>query len=1008
MAVIIQGNMGRSKLASDLLTRLAAEHKADLLLISEQYCGMGGPYWFSDNNETAAIWIKTASMFPIVDLGKGDGYVWVRSGNTTYVSVYLSPNEGIAEFYRKLEGLEDCIRDMDGEFIIAGDFNAKALEWGMGWTCNRGSGVIEMAARLGLTILNTGTVPTFRRSGCRGTIIDITLATTGVASVIRGWHVLEDLTGSDHQYIKFWVGSNPGESRAQAGSSRIQGWNVAKLNHLAVLETLARADSFTVEPLRPKKVNRRLAENMVKQTMSLIFKTCDVSMPKRYRQRTMEQKYWWNEEIADLRRLALAKRRKAQRKRGRSDVGVAEECYLAAKKTLSKAIKVSKRRGWISLLDEVDKDVWGRGYKIVTRCLGARGPEPPRDSATMGMIVGNLFPEHPERVRTLIPVMDTQLQLFTIDEMHSAVQSLGNRKAPGPDGIPVEIYKIIVAEHPLILLNMYNTCLLAGVFPKRWKVQKLVLIDKGKGPPITPSSFRPLCMLDNAGKIYEKLLRKRIRIAIEEAGGLSENQHGFRSKHSTIGAISEVITETQRAWKGNQRTRNSCVLVTLDVKNAFNSAKWVDILDALEHRFRVPAYLRKVISDYLDDRELLYDSTEGQQRRKITAGVAQGSALGPDLWNAVYNGVLEIVLPEWAKLIGFADDLAAMILARNIEQAQRRVAHVSNLVKNWLAKHGLSLAARKTEVVVLTRQRHFGDLLRFEVAGEYVKAVKAVRYLGEIVDQKLTHWPHIQYAAEKASRTVANLSRLMPNVKGPRASKRKLLMSVAHSILLYGAEIWADALEIEKYRKRMVSVQRCCAMRIASAYRTVSASAVMVVAGVIPIFLLAKERKRMYERNQLEEDRIQIRTQERARTLAEWQHWWDHDSRGRWTARLMGNLFPWVDRKHGEVNFYLTQLFTGHGHFNYYLHLCNKKDSEFCDYCPTEVDSAEHTFYECRRWVTMKHTLETVLGVAFTPENTVPLMLRNQEVWDSVTLYVESVLRQKKKEEQDRLRNHQQ
>ncbi|XP_033225904.1 uncharacterized protein LOC117178586 [Belonocnema kinseyi] len=188
-----------------------------------------------------------------------------------------------------------------------------------------------------------------------------------------------------------------------------------------------------------------------------------------------------------------------------------------------------------------------------------------------------------------------------------------------------------------------------------------------------------------------------------------------------------------------------------------------------------------------------------------------------------------------------------MILARSTKQAQIRVAYVTGLVNNWLEEHGLSLAASKTEVVVLTRQRHYWGLVRFEIAGETVVAVPAARYLGVYVDRKLTHWSHIRKAADKASLIVAKLSRLMPNIKGPRESKRKTLMSVAHSIMLYGSEIWADALKVQKYSKRMVSVQRRCALRITSAYRTVSAPAAMVVAGVIPIFLLPMERKRVYE-----------------------------------------------------------------------------------------------------------------------------------------------------------------
>ena len=75
------------------------------------------------------------------------------------------------------------------------------------------------------------------------------------------------------------------------------------------------------------------------------------------------------------------------------------------------------------------------------------------------------------------------------------------------------------------------------------------------------------------------MLWARSRAAIEEAGDLAERQHGFREGHFTIGAIRIVIQTTQEVWRGNHRSRESCVLVTLDVRDAFNLTRWVDILD---------------------------------------------------------------------------------------------------------------------------------------------------------------------------------------------------------------------------------------------------------------------------------------------------------------------------------------------------------------------------------------------------------------------------------------------
>ena len=55
----------------------------------------------------------------------------------------------------------------------------------------------------------------------------------------------------------------------------------------------------------------------------------------------------------------------------------------------------------------------------------------------------------------------------------------------------------------------------------------------------------------------------------------------------------------------------------------------------------------------------------------------------------------------------------------------------------------------------------------------------------------------------------------MGNVGDPTATKKRLLMAVTESILLYGSEIWTDALKMEKYRKRMASVQIRGALRVA-------------------------------------------------------------------------------------------------------------------------------------------------------------------------------------------------
>ncbi|CAB0041824.1 unnamed protein product [Trichogramma brassicae] len=157
--------------------------------------------------------------------------------------------------------------------------------------------------------------------------------------------------------------------------------------------------------------------------------------------------------------------------------------------------------------------------------------------------------------------------------------------------------------------------------------QRLVLLPKPGKPPEEPSSYRPLCMLDTAGKILERPICDRLEAITESPGGLSDYQYGFRKRRSTINAIENVIATAQEAIAGkrwNRGTKKYCAVVTLDVKNAFNSARWNNIHAALR-QMHVPEYLLRIIRSYLSARLLDYDTDDGPETHRVTAGVPQGS-----------------------------------------------------------------------------------------------------------------------------------------------------------------------------------------------------------------------------------------------------------------------------------------------------------------------------------------------------------------------------------------------
>ena len=82
---------------------------------------------------------------------------------------------------------------------------------------------------------------------------------------------------------------------------------------------------------------------------------------------------------------------------------------------------------------------------------------------------------------------------------------------------------------------------------------------------------------------------------------------------------------------------------------------------------------------------------------------------------------------------------------------------------------------------------------------------------------------------------------------GKRREGFKDVASMVHSKLIYVAPVWALASNNHAILKKLSSAQRGVALRVISAYRTVSRSAVLVLASVPPIDLLARKRQEAFQ-----------------------------------------------------------------------------------------------------------------------------------------------------------------
>ena len=181
----------------------------------------------------------------------------------------------------------------------------------------------------------------------------------------------------------------------------------------------------------------------------------------------------------------------------------------------------------------------------------------------------------------------------------------------------------------------------------------------------------------------------------------------------------------------------------------------------------VPLYLRRVISSYLTDRTLLYDTDGGTHSYKVTGDVPQSSVLRSPIWNLLYDGLLRQPLPHGVSIVAYADDIALIIVEKTIEKVQYLGDTAIEVVGDWLSDHGLSLAVEKTEAVLIarTKKRVYAT---FTVNDGRIKTRDTMKYLGVTIDARMSFKDHLRNAGLKASIVARALASIMPNIGGPK------------------------------------------------------------------------------------------------------------------------------------------------------------------------------------------------------------------------------------------------
>ena len=253
--------------------------------------------------------------------------------------------------------------------------------------------------------------------------------------------------------------------------------------------------------------------------------------------------------------------------------------------------------------------------------------------------------------------------LVRVDEVVAAIRQSANGKAGGPDGLPMELYKLFESVLAPKICDVLNEAFTEGALPDTMRAGEIILLYKKKDPRDL-RNYRPITLLNTDYKLLGKVLGARMKNAVDEI--ISPNQLGFVPKR--------VITEASHLTKLIQayldETDEEGLLIALDMEKAFDRCSWDYLRNAFRSAGFGPGFCNMIDTIYNDGAPPMRTVRTNGVRSDpfpIYSGVPQGDTFAPLAFLMVAESLTRLILDDTSlkgivinnhefKISQFADD----------------------------------------------------------------------------------------------------------------------------------------------------------------------------------------------------------------------------------------------------------------------------------------------------------------------------------------------------------------
>jgi len=303
-------------------------------------------------------------------------------------------------------------------------------------------------------------------------------------------------------------------------------------------------------------------------------------------------------------------------------------------------------------------------------------------------------PEHHGDLRRLTDTCPP----ITIEEFNLILKTF-KQKAPGPSGITTLHLKKLpdIARHHL--LNIFNFALSSGYFPDKLKHATMIFIPKSSGSQHAVENYRPISLLDVHGKLFDKILTRRLEQFLEIHGLKNPRQHGFRPMRGTHTALATLTETLARDIPQGLKTD----IVLRDVAKAFDKV-WHTGLKFKIIKTDIHPCMARILGSYLDNRKAsIRIGPHTGSNFALENGVPQGACLSPALFTFYTH---DLPTPNSrTDYIAYADDITQIITEQNshrylARRTKKAIQQVNDYEKKWRIKTNI----KKFQVIKINRR----------------------------------------------------------------------------------------------------------------------------------------------------------------------------------------------------------------------------------------------------------------------------------------------------------------